>query len=90
MPTVQPSPVALPLRHDTILGVCEALGEDFGFNPNWLRIAFAVPFYFSPVGVIAVYLALGAAVALSRWLAPDAIDAAATVSVEAEPLALAA
>ena len=28
----------LPLRGDTMLGACEALGQDFGFNPNWLRI----------------------------------------------------
>ena len=24
----------LMLRNDTILGVCEAIGQDFGFNPN--------------------------------------------------------
>ena len=28
----------LPLRNDTILGVCEAIGQDFGFNPLWLRL----------------------------------------------------
>ena len=28
-------------RAHTILGVCEALGDDFGFNPLYLRIAFA-------------------------------------------------
>ena len=32
---------ALPFRSDTMLGVCQALGEDFGFHPNILRIAFA-------------------------------------------------
>ena len=32
---------ALPFRSDTILGVCEALGQDFGFNPTYLRIALA-------------------------------------------------
>ena len=31
----------LPLRAHTILGVCEAIGEDFGFNPAWLRIPLA-------------------------------------------------
>ena len=24
------------LRNDTILGVCEAIGEETGINPNWL------------------------------------------------------
>ena len=33
--------VALPLRSHTILGVCEAIGEDFGFNPVFLRIPLA-------------------------------------------------
>ncbi len=29
----QDNHIALPLRAHTILGVCEAIGEDFGFNP---------------------------------------------------------
>lgn len=31
----------LPLRAHTILGVCEALGEDFGINPIWFRVPLA-------------------------------------------------
>ena len=27
-------------REDTLFGVCEALGEDFRFNPLLLRVAF--------------------------------------------------
>ena len=65
----QPAP-ALPLRNDTILGVCEAIGQDFGFNPLYLRLAFAGLFYLGPLMVIATYLALGAGVALARWLYP--------------------
>ena len=38
----------LPLRNDTILGVCEAIGQDFGFNPLWLRLAFIAPLFFAP------------------------------------------
>lgn len=57
-------------RDDTFLGVCQALGEDFGFNPVWLRIAFALPVIYAPLAVIAVYLALGIVVLLSRLLAP--------------------
>ena len=39
----------LPLRNDTILGVCEAIGRDFGFQPLWLRLAFIVPLFFAPM-----------------------------------------
>lgn len=58
------------LRHDTILGVCQGLGEEFGFNPIYLRLAFAGLFYFNPLWVVGTYLALGLALALARWLAP--------------------
>ncbi len=57
-------------RPHTILGVCEALGEDFGFNPLYLRIAFATGLFFSATWVIAAYLGLGLAVAVSRWVSP--------------------
>lgn len=58
------------LRGDTILGACEAVGRDFGFNPNWLRVLFAGAFYWNPAIVIGSYLALGLLVALSRLLFP--------------------
>jgi phage shock protein C len=58
-------------REDTILGVCQALGEDFGFNPLWLRIVFGVLLLWQPLGVIAVYLAAGVLVALTRLLIPN-------------------
>lgn len=61
----------LLLRHDTILGVCEAIGQDFGFNPNWLRIAFCAPIYWNPAVVVGVYLALGVLVAATRYAFPD-------------------
>ena len=57
-------------RDDTFLGVCQALGEDFGFNPVFLRIAFAAPLIFAPMLVIEVYLGLGLVVLASRLLAP--------------------
>jgi phage shock protein PspC (stress-responsive transcriptional regulator) len=63
--------MALPLRTDTLLGVCAAIGEDFGFNPTWLRIALAVLLLASPKIVIGAYLALGVAVVLSRLLFPN-------------------
>ena len=57
-------------REDTLLGVCHAIGEDFGFNPLYLRIAFAVILFLSPAGAFAGYAVLGAVVAFSRWIAP--------------------
>ncbi|HEY7960125.1 MAG TPA: PspC domain-containing protein, partial [Sphingomicrobium sp.] len=53
-----------------ILGVCEAIGEDFGFNPIFLRIPFAASVLYSPTLSIAVYLALGALVLASRFFFP--------------------
>ena len=71
-PAVSEPEPALPFRSDTILGVCEAIGEDFGFNPIYLRLLFAALFYLDPLMVTGTYLALGAGVALARWLYPVA------------------
>ena len=64
--------VALPLRSHTILGVCEAIGEDFGFNPLFLRVPFAATVLWSPLYAILAYFAVGAVVLASRLLAPKA------------------
>lgn len=74
--TSQRSEPALPFRKDTFLGVCEAIGQDFGFHPNWLRVAFASVFLVSPAIVVGTYLGLGLVVAVSRYLAPDKAMAA--------------
>jgi len=66
----QENQVALPLRSHTILGVCEAIGEDFGFNPVFLRIPFAASVIYSPMLSIGIYLALGLVVFGSRLLFP--------------------
>jgi phage shock protein C len=71
--------VALPLRSHTILGVCEAIGEDFGFNPIFLRIPFAASVLWSPLWAFATYFALGAVVLASRLLFPKAHIRAAEV-----------
>ena len=67
---------SLLARDDTFFGVCQALGDDFGFNPNWLRAALAVALFASPLAVLIGYCVAGAIVALSRWLAPDPRPAA--------------
>lgn len=61
----------LMLRGDTILGVCEAIGQDFGINPNWLRVAFCAPIFWNPAAVIGGYLVLGVLVAATRFAFPD-------------------
>lgn len=66
----QENQVALPLRSHTILGVCEAVGEDFGFNPVLLRVPFAAMVLYSAVWAIGAYFALGAVVLASRFFFP--------------------
>ena len=68
--SAQENDVALPLRSHTIFGVCEAIGEDFGFNPVLLRVPFAASVLWSPLMAIGAYFALGAVVLLSRLLFP--------------------
>lgn len=76
--------VPLILRHDTIVGVCEAIGRDFGFNPNFLRVAVGSVVLFNPLLAVSIYAALGVAVLLSRWLFPAR---RIELSAEAETLA---
>jgi len=69
-------------RDDTFFGICQALGEDFGFNPVFLRIAFALPVIYAPMLTIAVYLGLGVIVLASRLLAPRPKRKASPAAVE--------
>ena len=78
----QENQVALPMRSHTILGVCEAIGEDFGFSPTLLRVPFAATVLWSPMWSIVAYFALGVVVLASRLLAPKA--KAAKVEAKAE------
>jgi len=57
-------------RRDTMFGICEAVGQDFGINPTWLRIAFIAPLFFFPFQTFAVYFGLGAVVFASRLIFP--------------------
>jgi phage shock protein PspC (stress-responsive transcriptional regulator) len=89
-------------RDDTFFGVCQALGEDLGFNSNYLRIAFALPLLYAPAITIAVYFGLGILVFALRLLVPNPRRAAVAADVpegtepvleasnEAQPLAVAA
>jgi phage shock protein PspC (stress-responsive transcriptional regulator) len=62
---------SLIARDDTFLGVCAAIGEDFGFSPNWLRIALAIALFWNPLATIGTYAGAGVLVALTRWVAPN-------------------
>lgn len=96
--TTTAAPAADLAKHeDNLFGVCAAIGEDFGFNPLWLRIAFACGLLFSLEGVLAAYAALGLVVLASRLIAPKPKPQAAPVehapaveAVAAEPLRQAA
>ena len=67
---MQGSRQSLLSREDTLLGVCQAIGDDFGINPLYLRIAFAIPVLWNPAIVFAAYLAVGALVLVSRLVFP--------------------
>lgn len=96
---MQHSQPSLFTRHDTICGVCEGLGEDFGIDPRYLRAGFAVLLFWSPVAALGIYLVTGLIVLLSRWLYPNPCPSGAShqldlgeaasmqTSVERTPLA---
>ena len=76
------------LRNDTILGVCEALGHDLGFNPNFLRVPLGAGIIFAPLAMVGIYLALGAVVFVSRTFFPDRVQQVAKSDVvETAPVA---
>ena len=74
-------------RRDTFFGICEAIGQDFGFNPLWLRLAFVAPLFFFPVQTFIGYFALGLVVLASRLLFPAKVKAAAQPAPIAAPIA---
>ena len=53
-----------------LFGVCGCIAEDFGFNPLWLRLAFAAPLIWAPLAVLSTYAALGVIVLASRLIFP--------------------
>lgn len=58
-------------RDDTMLGICQALGEDFGFNPIYLRILISVPLLWNPAISLGAYATLGVLVLFSRLVFPN-------------------
>lgn len=60
----------LVLRENTLLGVCEGLGEELGFNADYLRVVLAAALLWNPAAVVGLYLALGVVLAVARWAWP--------------------
>ena len=73
MQQFQPSVLA---RDDTFFGVCHAIGEDFGFSPTLLRLAFAGLLFWNPLAAVATYAGAGLIVAVTRWFVPNPAGAA--------------
>jgi phage shock protein C len=75
---------------DNLLGICNAVGEDFGFNPLYLRLALAVTLLLDYQVALGTYMILGVSVLVSRALtrAPRAAKSAARTPVflQAAPL----
>ena len=74
MENAQPS---LLTRDDTFFGVCQGLGEDLGFSPQYLRIVLALLLFWNPLAALGAYAAGGLVVLLTRTLAPEPSRAAA-------------
>lgn len=76
-----------PAAKDNLLGICHAIGEDFGFNPIFLRIPLAVGIIFSAQWTLIAYAAMGVMVLASRLLIrkPKAAKVARPALVEAVP-----
>lgn len=64
-------------RSDTMLGVCQGLGEDIGISPNWFRLAFAAVLFWNWEFALVLYAACGVLVFSLRWLMPDRANRAA-------------
>jgi phage shock protein C len=64
---------------ETILGTCQAIGDDLGFSPYWLRAVFGIALVWNMVAALAAYAALTLLVGLLHWRLPDEREAAAEV-----------
>lgn len=70
-------------RPQPIFGVCEALGDDFGVNANWLRAALGPLMLWNPLATVAGYLTLAVLVMAVRFAFPDVTVPAAVFEDDA-------
>ena len=73
---------SLSLRSDTMFGVCEALGQDFGISANWFRVGFAFAVIYNLEYAALAYAGIGALVLLSRLIYPGRAVAEADTAHE--------
>jgi phage shock protein PspC (stress-responsive transcriptional regulator) len=73
-------------QKESLIGVCAAIGEDFGFNPDILRVLLAVGLLFVPMVVLGFYAGAGVLVLASRLLFPTRRGAGAAVVAMPAPL----
>ena len=73
-------------RNDTLLGICEGIGEDFGFNANYLRVLLAVGLLWNPFAMVGIYLGLGVLVLATRLLVPSRRKPAAVAAAEPQAI----
>ena len=71
-------------RNDTLFGTCQAIGEDFGFNPNWIRVPLASSVVLNPFIAVGAYLALSLLVLVSRSVFRSKAAAPAAAQPQAE------
>lgn len=69
---MQTNQTSLIARDDTFIGVCQAIGDDLGFNPLWLRLSLAAGLLWNPTAIVAIYAGLGVIVLASRLMFPAA------------------
>jgi len=62
--TSQTAPAQSP--RDNLFGICHALGETFGFNPLYLRIALLVAVIADAEATLLAYFAAGIAVLVAK------------------------
>jgi phage shock protein PspC (stress-responsive transcriptional regulator) len=89
-PPVAPRQPALPLRNDTILGVCQGIGEEFGFHANWLRVPIAALVIFNWMAAFGIYFALGLALLAARLIYPRRVAAVPAAAAAKENVAVSA
>ena len=87
--TTRPAKTPIFDRPETIFGVCEALGDDFGISGNWFRAAVFPLLVWQPLWTVVGYLVLAGIVLASRLIFPDVradVAAAAVPTGKAAPV----
>jgi phage shock protein C len=72
-------------RGDHLFGVCQAIGEDLGFDPLYLRVALFSLMFFNPLYMLGAYAGLAIVLGISRWVAPKAVPAEEQVKTFEQP-----